>query len=218
MKYVISDIHGCFDKFIEMLDLINFKDTDTLYILGDIVDRGDNSLDIIRYIKKRNNIILLMGNHEALMISSYKDETNFPLWMHNGGINTFNQLSNIDDNELISILNYLKELPLVEIVDNYILCHAGLYLPDNHEEMSINEILELQNDEYLLWDRDFIKSDKYIKDYIVIVGHTPTISISDSNSILKKEGKILIDCGAVFAKHQGRLSCLCLDNMEEFYI
>ena len=40
MHYVISDIHGCYAQFAELLNLIRFKDTDTLYVLGDIVDRG----------------------------------------------------------------------------------------------------------------------------------------------------------------------------------
>ena len=42
MIYVMSDIHGMYDKYIEMMDLIDLKETDTLYILGDIIDRGVN--------------------------------------------------------------------------------------------------------------------------------------------------------------------------------
>ena len=49
MEYVISDIHGCYDKFINMLKLINFSEEDTLYILGDIFDRGDKPLQIRLY-------------------------------------------------------------------------------------------------------------------------------------------------------------------------
>lgn len=44
MNYVISDIHGCYDQFIELLDLIQLKDSDTLYVLGDVVDRGPHPI------------------------------------------------------------------------------------------------------------------------------------------------------------------------------
>ena len=56
MKYVMSDIHGNFDKYIEMLNLINFTEEDELYILGDIFDRGSNPLDILEHIMKYKNI------------------------------------------------------------------------------------------------------------------------------------------------------------------
>lgn len=47
--YVISDIHGQYNMFIELLDKINLKDTDTLYILGDVLDRGPHPIKTIRY-------------------------------------------------------------------------------------------------------------------------------------------------------------------------
>ena len=65
-KYVMSDLHGCYDKFIEMLNLIDFKESDELYILGDIFDRGPNPLGILDYVIGHKNIYLLKGNHERL--------------------------------------------------------------------------------------------------------------------------------------------------------
>ena len=44
--YVISDIHGEYDLFMKMLEKIKFQDTDTLYILGDILDRGPNPIHL----------------------------------------------------------------------------------------------------------------------------------------------------------------------------
>ena len=41
MIYVISDLHGCYEEYIKMLELINFNGNDTLYVLGDICDRGN---------------------------------------------------------------------------------------------------------------------------------------------------------------------------------
>ena len=56
MIYVMSDIHGMYDKYIEMMDLIDLKETDTLYILGDIIDRGVNSMKILQDMMKRSNV------------------------------------------------------------------------------------------------------------------------------------------------------------------
>lgn len=47
MIYTISDIHGHYDKYSEMLEKINFGDKDTLYVLGDIIDRYDDGIKIM---------------------------------------------------------------------------------------------------------------------------------------------------------------------------
>ena len=48
MTYVISDIHGCYDKYMQMLDKIKFKDSDEMYVLGDVVDRGEYPVKVLR--------------------------------------------------------------------------------------------------------------------------------------------------------------------------
>ena len=64
MKYVMSDIHGNFNKYIEMLNLINFTEEDELYILGDIFDRGSQPLDILEHIMKhKNRVFKLKGGY-----------------------------------------------------------------------------------------------------------------------------------------------------------
>ena len=66
MKYAMSDIHGCYDEFIAMLNKINFSKEDELYILGDILDRGNKPIDILDYVIAHKNIYLIKGNHEKL--------------------------------------------------------------------------------------------------------------------------------------------------------
>ena len=84
MIYVTSDIHGCYDKFLKLLEEIKFSENDILYILGDIIDRGDKSIEMIKYVMKHNNIIMLLGNHESMMIEAYENK-DFGLWLYNGG-------------------------------------------------------------------------------------------------------------------------------------
>ena len=71
--YVISDIHGQYNMFIELLDKIDLKDTDTLYILGDVLDRGPHPIKTIRKLMEMPNAICLVGNHE---LSGIFDERN----------------------------------------------------------------------------------------------------------------------------------------------
>ena len=75
MHYVMSDIHGCFDEFNNLLDKINFSEKDTLYIIGDAIDRGPFNLDTIQYIMEHKNIIMIEGNHERMMKKSIREKT-----------------------------------------------------------------------------------------------------------------------------------------------
>ena len=65
--YVISDLHGYYDLFIKLLEKISFSEFDLLYIIGDVCDRGPDSLKILFYIQEHDNIILIKGNHEYMM-------------------------------------------------------------------------------------------------------------------------------------------------------
>lgn len=70
MNYAISDIHGYYEKYAELLEKIRFSDNDTLYILGDVIDRGKEGIRIIGDIMKRQNVKMLMGNHEKMAIDA----------------------------------------------------------------------------------------------------------------------------------------------------
>ncbi len=63
-KFVIGDIHGCYDELIELTQKVGLKDSDMLISLGDIVDRGNKSKEVYEYFLKRPNSIVLIGNHE----------------------------------------------------------------------------------------------------------------------------------------------------------
>lgn len=220
MIYVMSDLHGEYDKFIEMLKLIDLKSTDKLYILGDVIDRGPKSLEIIDYIRKVDNIKLLMGNHESFCLQVLLKNNYFDIWFNAGGETTYNQLKERDSEYICEFIKFISVLPKYLIIDNYILVHAGVEIPEDFDS-SVEVLMDLQDEDMLLWDREFITSDKTINGYTVVCGHTPTMMFSDKSkkaSITHLNGKILIDCGAHFSQNRGRLGCLRLDDMKEFYI
>lgn len=59
MNYVVSDIHGYYDKYTSLLSFIRFSDNDKLYILGDVIDRGPDGLKLLQDIMERPNVELL---------------------------------------------------------------------------------------------------------------------------------------------------------------
>lgn len=88
MIYVMSDIHGCDGRYRNILKQIKLKADDHLYILGDVIDRGPRGLSILRETMQKENITLLMGNHEHMMLEVLTDPDDANalwLWYRNGG-------------------------------------------------------------------------------------------------------------------------------------
>ncbi len=71
----MSDLHGMFQDYCEMLDKINFSNNDSLYILGDICDRGPDTAKLYLDIISRNNVYCIRGNHEEMLLDALP--TNF---------------------------------------------------------------------------------------------------------------------------------------------
>ena len=71
MIYVMSDIHGNRVKFDSIMEQIGLNAEDTLYVLGDIVDRGPDPIGILRQVMGMDNVKMLLGNHEHMMMQSY---------------------------------------------------------------------------------------------------------------------------------------------------
>lgn len=214
--YVMSDIHGCYSEFIEMLDKINFSDNDELYILGDIFDRGPQPLKVLDYILESKNIIMIKGNHEKMFEEALSMD-NYILWYLNGGYVTHSQMEERGNEEIKKVYDYVKELPLIKVIDKFILVHAGFESYD--DSLELDKFLT-QSEDICVWSRKNIGNEKKYRDYTVICGHTPVQNIEEGcNSILKRYGTIYIDCGCCFGKSvNGQLACLRLDDMEEFYV
>ena len=86
--YVISDIHGEYERFMELLEEIELKDTDTLYVLGDVLDRGEHPIKVILKLMEMPNAFCIVGNHEVMALECLRflcQEITDPLrkWMLN---------------------------------------------------------------------------------------------------------------------------------------
>ena len=213
--YAISDIHGCFDEFMELLGKIQFNPAhDTLYILGDIIDRGERPIDCLKYVMSAENIYFLLGNHEQLMLDYFSGADRFT-WTMNGHQETIRQFMRLPNHEREEILTYFSNIPLYMIINaggiDYFLSHAGV---------NVANPVHQQDPHDLLWIRYNFIRHKALSDYICIFGHTPTPRLhgnSDSSvwyDTINKD-KICIDCGCVYG---GSLAAIRLDDGKTLYV
>ncbi len=234
MIYVMSDIHGRYDEYKEMLAKINFSEDDSLFILGDAVDRGPKSMEILLDMCYAPNIFPIMGNHDVIALACLKevskeitDEsvaefieagediiTMLTDWMFNlGGQATMDSYSRLSTDEKEMVLEYIEDMPLYEELviggKSYILAHT--IGPENFYP---DRALGTYNEVDLLHARcDY--GMMYYKDKILITGHTATCTLEENgfqSKLYQGNNHIAMDCG------MDRLGCLCLDTMEEYYV
>ena len=215
MTYCVADIHGELDKFEQMLRLIRFSDEDHLYVLGDVIDRGSLGVDLLRIIMDSSNMTMLLGNHEQMCLSTLGPRSEFgakDLWRMNGGMPTYRELlyrrTHQERHEILRFLSGLPDLINLEVGgQKFCLVHG--YPGDDHDSR--------------IWGRVDTDSKSPFPDTICIVGHTPTVFLTNRHdedlSIWYGEGILDIDCGCGNrdAVHR-RLACLRLEDMAEFYV
>ena len=214
MVYCISDIHGELEKFHSMLELIKFSEEDTLYIIGDAIDRGPDGVEVIEEIMNTSNMVMILGNHEKMCLGALGPNNqlgDYYRWAHNGGDVTYNQLVNVCSKERRNrILEFIEGLPdHLEIEVNGQKYHLVHGYPSSYTYARV-------------WDRPEKVEKAPIEGMITIIGHTPTSYMPNRRgqimSIWHGNGLINIDCGCGVSNIFGRLGCLRLDDMEEFYV
>ena len=228
MTYVVSNLHGNYTKFKELLKTINFKDTDIMYVLGDVVDYGDESMELVGDLSIRYNVYPIVGEHDftaVKMLSGFekmlksgetpdkKFITQMTQWVADGGQSTLDSFRTLDSEMKEGIIDYLSDMTLYEEVEvggkEYLLVHAGIAgfktgvdLEELKPEAFFSEALDL--------------TKKYFDDKTVIVGHTPTTEDNGGDGkIFFGNGSIAIDCGEA---RGGTVGCLRLEDMKEFYV
>lgn len=230
--YVMADIHGQYDSFVKMLKKIKFNDNDTLYIIGDVLDRGPEPIKTLLHIMNSKNMVMLAGNHEYMAtlclnfllkditeeFANSISETMMEMlsgWRINGGSPTIKELFSCDRitrNNIFSFLSRLKLYKEITVNDKtFLLVHAGLGGFKKNKKLKEYNIMQLTS-ERLNYNKQYFK-DKYL-----VTGHTPTQIIEDNPNpgyIYFNKNNIAIDCGCTFGE---RLGCLRLDDFKEYYV
>ena len=228
MTYVVSDLHGCFDKFKRLLNEIRFTDDDIMYVLGDVVDYGDEPMELLCDLSMRYNVIPILGDrdYKAYRLLSEIDKmlagespdtealTEMAQWMQDGGDKTIAGFKALDADMREGVLEYLSDMSLYEEIEvsgkRFILVHAGI--ADFDEDTPLEDYMP----------EDFISEPmdvdrQYFSDATVIAGHVPTYTIdsAENGKIYKGEFGYIIDCGAAFGESLGAMR---LEDGKKFYV
>ena len=133
-RYVIGDIQGCFTPFIALLHKIDFNPSkDTLYLVGDLVNRGHESLPVLRWVyANQDSVVNVLGNHDIYLLARY---CNIRSADHDETIRDILQAPDAP-----KLITWLKSCPLIYQDADYILVHAGIY-----PQMDFNYLLFLSH-------------------------------------------------------------------------
>lgn len=172
----MTDIHGDFDGMKKLLEYAVFDPkSDQLVFGGDLINRGNHSGPVLKEVRRMqleypDNIHVVIGNHEEMMISHYQGTSN--MWLEHGGKEALKSISKTlkNESELQAHIDWVTALPLVFEDDEFIYTHAGI---DPYEAISFQsrEILWMSEKDFYSFSKESILNQT--KGKPVIHGHTP---------------------------------------------
>jgi len=227
-RFAISDIHGCHQTFLALLDTLKLTKEDELYLLGDLIDRGPQSVMVMDHVMKMTEegykVTTLMGNHEYMFLQAIEetipycwDYRRYQAWMKNGGISTMVNLGFQRSDDLRKLDKkydaFVRGLKNYVELDNCILVHAGF----NFKEEDI-----FKDTHSMYWVRSFHETIDPAKtgNRIIIHGHTSRRYDTLEQEITEmKYPAINIDCGCVYHPRTGigYLCALDLDTLKPIF-
>ena len=224
MEYCISDIHGYYDLFCRLLDKIKFGGGDKLYVLGDIVDKGPDSIRLAKLLFSMPNAYCIAGNHEYDFLKYYRammrqtEDYDRVLEKLRGYFSDGYLL----DWEMVDKFDLL---PFYVETDDFIGVHAGIPVKDG-------KLLHVSQAtcEQLVYDRRFKEANVLLQGgKCVLYGHTPVRDLTGKDEVLRypRGGaaqdsmniadycKIHLDTGVALS---GVLGCFAVNNCQSFYV
>lgn len=211
--FAISDIHGCYKTFYELVvNRISLARTDKLILLGDYIDRGPQSREVIDFIidlkAMEFDIVPLAGNHEQMLVDAFEDPDVLPLWLINSGKTT---LESLNINSLTDIdkkyISFFTGLRHYEKVGNNIFVHAGF------NDLADDPFSDITG---MIWQCRTAYANPLFNGKTIIHGHRPKTIEHVKKMISLKSPVIPIDTGCVYDTEDGfgYLSVLEVGTME----
>lgn len=212
-RLVIGDVHGHYDALLGLWENITPNQDDQVYFLGDLIDRGPQSAQVVEFVMS-NNYNCIQGNHEIMLLNTLEQgQKNYNVlhtWLQNGGsatVNSYGQKMPPPEH-----IEWIKNLPLYYDLEDYWLVHAGV---------DPNMPIEQQSSNQFCWIRKpFHHSNQpYFKDKTIIIGHTITFTFKGlrSGQLAKGQGWIGIDTGVYHQQH-GWLTALDLNELMVYQV
>lgn len=214
MVAVIGDIHGCYYTLTDLYKKITTKYPNiNVYTVGDLVDRGNYSFEVVDFIIKKN-IYITPGNHDYMFFHFFKDPSSVfaRSWFFNGNETTLESYEN-HQKEMFEHIDFIKDAPLYYDLEDCFVSHAGIsslydkFLPQNFKEnLSIFDSYiknDLKTDRGILWTRDPLLNIGKLQ----IVGHTKQQEIT----LVEDANAVYIDTGACVGN---KLSAVIVNKSE----
>lgn len=209
----IGDVHGHYDGLMHLLETIAVDTGDQIYFVGDLIDRGPKSAQVVQFVRDNAHPCVL-GNHEQLLLEAFPDnrvaQYALQAWLQSGGQTT---VASFDKPELlIESLDWFRSLPTYLDLGEVWLVHAGL-----HPKLPIQE----QTPQEFCWIRDEFHSvtQPYFADKLIITGHTITFTLPRvaPGELAQGQGWLDIDTGAYHPK-SGWLTGLDYTNQQVYQV
>lgn len=159
---ILGDIHGRYDKLMSVLEKAAYSpSSDTLYSVGDFCDRGKDAVKTLRFLMEQKNLKAVIGNHDILLqnwlFTGLRDDS----WMrYLGGSKTVKDIiyrNHITYAECAIIADWLRNLPIIRIEDEYIIVHGGIPYRRTMEDLisyqgwKRPEYSTMENSEAMTW-------------------------------------------------------------------
>ncbi len=225
MRYVMSDPHAEYDLFLALLEEIGFSDSDELFILGDLIDKGRDSVRLLQYVFSKDNIHVCMGNHEYEFLKLYSS------LMQNDEVDFDAVLERLkayfpNDGYLLDweTVDMIEALPTYFDEPDFIGVHAGLLLDVDGRAIAPGKLPV----EELIYNRSFKCPEALPRDSrCVFFGHTAAMAICpDASMIVYKRGeapssdirdfiKVHLDTGAFIS---GILGCFSIEECRCYFV
>jgi serine/threonine protein phosphatase 1 len=206
-RVVIGDVHGHYEGLLLLLEKIAPTSEDKIYFLGDLIDRGPQSAQVVEFVKE-NDYPCLLGNHEQMLLNILTGKNtasvNMQAWLYSGGQATVAsyQSGTIPEKHL----DWFESLPTYLDLGDFWLTHAGV-----DPKMTVEE----QTADQLCWIREeFHRIEQpYFPDKLIIVGHTITFTLPGvpPGNLAQGQGWLDIDTGA-YHPRSGWLTGLDITN------
>ncbi|URJ25208.1 symmetrical bis(5'-nucleosyl)-tetraphosphatase [Candidatus Blochmannia ocreatus (nom. nud.)] len=167
VNYFVGDIHGCYSSLMKILDLVNFDpNMDILHLTGDLISRGPNSLEVLRYVYSlRKSAYTVLGNHELHLLKTFFD-------MHNKKyVDYFHEILHASDSD--ELIYWLRHQSLLYINENekILMTHAGIHphwnLLNTQEYAREIESILTSDDLSILFTHQNISNIKYVHPEII---------------------------------------------------
>ena len=204
-KIAIGDIHGCAHTFKKLVEKIELSQEDELVLLGDMIDRGPDSKgvldEILRLREKGHQVVLIMGNHEELLLNSGIDFFIKDRWLNCGGRMTLSSFGG--DNLDLSVIDPIYVKLLSEGRDyyeseGYIFVHGGLNFGLEFPYEAVRD---------MRWIRDWHDeiNYKWLGNRVIVHGHSPrkVDIIKQMHADLPEKQVLDIDSGCCFVEKEG---------------